>query len=78
MQQEIPAIENAPKRTGYPKLKFGLTWLIVIPGSLWTIVTYYLPVSGGTLNRIERLMTTPMIALLSAASLFCHLLLFGR
>jgi Lon-like protease len=73
MQQEIPAIVNIPKTRGYPKMKFGLTWLIIIPVSLWAIVTYYLPVSGGTLNRIERLMTIPMIVLLIAASLFCHL-----
>lgn len=41
--------ENVPKKSRRPKMKFGLTWLLVIPVSLGVIVTYYIPVAGGTL-----------------------------
>ena len=60
----------APRKISHrPKLKFGLTWLVLIP----VIVTYYIPVAGGTLNRIETLMTAPVILLLVALSLVSHL-----
>ena len=74
MQENISSTENIPKTKNRPKIKFGFTWFIIIPGSLWAIVTYYLPLFGGTLNRIETWITTPVIILLVATSLVCHIL----
>jgi PDZ domain-containing protein len=57
----------------FPKIKFGLTWLIVIPGSIWALVTYYLPVFGGTLlTPAQTQAVTPILLILVAASVVCH------
>ncbi len=74
MQQKILATGNHPKIQKHPNLKFGLSWLILIPGSIWAILVIYLPLFGGTLKRIETWMTTPVIILFVAVSLGCHIL----
>lgn len=56
----------------FPKSKFGLTWLIVIPGIPWALITYFLPLIGGTLNQTEARLTTPISIVLIAMSLFLH------
>jgi PDZ domain-containing protein len=56
----------------FPKFKFGLTWLIVIPGIPWALITYLLPLIGGTLNQTEARLTTPIGIVLIAMSLFLH------
>jgi PDZ domain-containing protein len=56
----------------FPKFKFGLTWLIVIPGVPWALITYFLPLMGGTLNQAEANLTTPISIVLIAMSLFLH------
>lgn len=62
-----------PAKSGYfPKFKFGLTWLIVIPGIPWALITYFLPLMGGTLNQTESRLTTPISIVLIAISLFLH------
>ena len=57
----------------FPKFKFGLTWLIVIPGISWALITYFLPLVGGTLNQTESRLTTPISIALIAISLFLHI-----
>ena len=46
----------------------------MIPGGIWAILTLYLPLFGGNLNRVETWLTTPVIMLFIAASLGCHIL----
>ena len=55
-----------------PKFKPGLTWMIVIPGSLWALIAYFLPLMGGTLNQAETNLTTPISIVLIVMSLFLH------
>jgi Lon-like protease len=61
------------KSKPFPKFKFGLTWLIVIPGIPWALITYFLPLMGGTLNQTETRLTTPISIVLIAMSLFLHM-----
>ena len=63
---------RASTETPYPKIKFSLSWLIVVPAGLWVLITYYLPVMGGTLNQLESQLVTPIVILLIGFSLFCH------
>jgi PDZ domain-containing protein len=56
----------------FPKFKLGLTWLIVVPGIPWALITYFLPLMGGTLNQTETRLTTPISIVLIAMSLFLH------
>jgi Lon-like protease len=72
MQGNDPLSESTAITMVQPKIKFGFTWLVIIPGSLWVLITYYLPLFGGTLNRVEGWLTTPIIIIFVAASLFCH------
>jgi PDZ domain-containing protein len=74
MQEKNTVVNELPGTEQYPEIRFGFTWLIMIPSSIWVLVTYYLPVSGGTLNRMEKLVTIPVIVLLVVASLSCHIL----
>src|SRR5258708_28782936 len=60
-------------RRRYPKISFGLSWIAIIPGSIWIIETYYLPVFGGKLNPEQSLLAAPVILLFVAFSLLCHL-----
>jgi Zn-dependent protease len=71
MEMKNSSMEFAnPRRS--PKFKPGLTWLIVIPGSLWALIAYFLPLMGGTLNQVEARLTTPISIVLIAVSLFLH------
>jgi Zn-dependent protease len=65
------SMESANSRRS-PKFKPGLTWLIVIPGSLWALIAYFLPLMGGTLNQVETNLTTPISVVLIVMSLFLH------
>ena len=67
------SLKNDRTPDGLPKFKFGLTWLIVIPGGVWAIMTYYLPVFGGTLlTPYQTRAATPIILILLAASVVVH------
>jgi PDZ domain-containing protein len=55
-----------------PKIKFGFTWLAVIPVSAWAISTTYIPLFSDNLGRVENWAVTLTIMLLMGASLFCH------
>lgn len=57
-----------------PKIKFGFTWLAVIPVSAWAISTLYIPLFSENLGRVENWVVTLTIMLLMGASLFCHVL----
>lgn len=57
-----------------PKIKFGYTWLAVIPVSAWAISTTYIPLFSDNLGRVENWAVTLTIMLLMGASLFCHAL----
>ena len=57
-----------------PKIKFGFTWLAVIPVSAWAISTTYIPLFSDNLGRVENWAVTLTIMLLMGASLFCHAL----
>ena len=71
METRNISLENASSKRS-PKFKPGLTWLIVIPGSLWALISYFLPLMGGTLNQTEARLTTPISIVLIALSLFIH------
>jgi Lon-like protease len=71
MEMKAPSIESSRSKHS-PKFKPGLTWLIVIPGSLWALTSYFLPLMGGTLNQTEARLTTPISIVLIALSLFIH------
>jgi PDZ domain-containing protein len=58
----------------YPKIKFGFTWLAVIPVSAWAISTIFLPLFSENLSRVENWAVTLTILLLMGASLVCHAL----
>ncbi|HTX78279.1 MAG TPA: S16 family serine protease [Longilinea sp.] len=56
-----------------PRLTFGLTWFLVLPGMAWGILGYYLPVLGGTLDRAGTWIVTLASLLLAMVSLVFHL-----
>ena len=62
----MPA-DNVRNSKSIPKIKFGLTWVIIVPGAIWAITTYYLPVFGGTLlTPAQTGAATPLILILAA------------
>jgi Lon-like protease len=71
MEMKNSSMEFANSRRS-PKFKPGLTWLIVIPGSLWALIAYFLPLMGGTLNQVDANLTTPISIVLIVMSLFLH------
>jgi len=58
----------------FPRIAFGFTWLILLPGLVWGILGYYLPLLGGTLNRTGMWIVTISCLLLAIVSLICHIL----
>ncbi len=74
MQPKIPLTNNISKIRRFPKISFGLTWLIVLPAAVWEIATYYIPLLDSGLNRIETWTVTLSIVLLAGVSLVCHAL----
>jgi len=58
----------------FPRITLGWSWLIILPGLVWGITSYYLPLLGGTLDRAGFWVVTVSILLLLGASLVCHLL----
>ncbi len=74
MQQAIPLVNNNSRSGRFPRIGFGLTWLIVLPIAGWEIATYYIPLFAGGLNQIETWTVTAIIILLAGISLACHAL----
>ena len=58
----------------HPKIKFGFTWLAVIPASTWAISTIYIPLFSEHLSQAENWAVTLTILLLICVSLYCHAL----
>src|ERR1700690_740183 len=69
MNQTFPPTENH-----HPKIKFGFTWLAVIPVSTWAISTFYIPLFSEHLSQVENWAVTLTILLLMGVSLVCHIL----
>ncbi len=65
---------NLPTGYRYPKIKFGFTWLAIIPVSAWAISTIYLPLFSEHLNQVENWAVTLTILILMGVSLVCHAL----
>ncbi|HVN16938.1 MAG TPA: PDZ domain-containing protein [Anaerolineales bacterium] len=73
--QPATSLTDKPQVQGnFPKIKFGFAWLIIAAGAIWAIVTYYLPVIGGTLTKTETLIAIPIIVILLLASVVAHVL----
>lgn len=58
----------------FPRITFGWSWLIILPGLVWGILSYYLPLLGGTLDRAGVWIVTVGSLLFTGISLVCHLL----
>ncbi len=67
-------IEKSATKKPLPHIRFGLSWIIIIPGAIWGILGYYLPLLGGTLDRISTYIVAAACLFLALASLFLHLL----
>jgi PDZ domain-containing protein len=65
---------NLPIESRYPKIKFGFSWLLVIPLSTWAISTTYIPLFSEHLDQVENWSVTLAIMLLMGVSLVCHAL----
>jgi len=65
---------NLSTNNRYPKIKFGFTWLAVIPASTWAISTLYLPLFSEHLSQTENWVVTLTILLVMGISLVCHTL----
>jgi Lon-like protease len=65
---------NLPTDNPHPKIKFGFTWLAVIPVSAWAISTVYIPLFSEHLSQAENWAVTLTILLLMGISLYCHVL----
>ena len=63
-----------PTNNHHLKIKFGFTWLAVLPASAWAISTIYLPLFSEHLRQTENLAVTLTILLLMGISLYCHAL----
>jgi Lon-like protease len=72
MPQAINPNKNTAKTRPFPWLTLGLSWLALIPGLIWMILTYYLPVFGGTLTKQQAGLATPLILFLFAFSILIH------
>jgi Lon-like protease len=72
MQNTNPSLNPTPRR--FPRLSFGLTWLIILPGLVWGILDYFLPLLGGTLPPSSVWFVTAGILLFTAVSLALHVL----
>ncbi len=73
MQKKIVST-NSTVTKFYPRIKFGFTWLAVIPVSAWAISTIYLPLFSENLNRTENWSVTFAILVLMGMSVTCHFL----
>jgi len=69
MDQITPSTDNH-----HPKIKFGYTWLAVLPASAWAISTIYIPLFSEHLSQAENWAVTLTILLLIGVSLYCHAL----
>src|SRR5258708_23724014 len=58
----------------YFKIKFGLSWLAVVPASAWAVSTIYLTLFSEHMNQAENWVITLAILLMMGVSLFCHVL----
>ena len=65
---------NISTNNRFPKIKFGFTWLAVIPVSAWAISTFYIPLFSEHLSQVENWVVTLTILLLMGISLVCHVL----
>ena len=72
MQTISPSLNPGLRR--FPRLSFGLTWLIILPGLVWGILDYFLPLLGGTLPPSSVWIVTVGILLFTAFSLAFHVL----
>jgi len=72
MQTTNPNFNPTPRR--FPRLSFGLTWVIILPGLVLGILDYYLPLLGGTLPPSGVWIVTVGILLFTAVSLALHVL----
>ena len=73
--QETKVITRTNSQSGaFPRITFGWSWLIVLPGLVWGILSYYLPLLGGTLDRAGVWTVTLACLLFTGISLVCHLL----
>jgi len=72
MQKEIPMSKKDTQRMHFPRIPFGLTWLIVFPAVVWVIVDYYLPSVAANLQPAAAWILTLGILLLAALSLAVH------
>ncbi|HVP21166.1 MAG TPA: PDZ domain-containing protein [Anaerolineaceae bacterium] len=59
---------------GKARLFPNITWLVILPASLWGIATVYLPILGGTLSPLRTWAITALIALFIALSILGHIL----
>jgi Lon-like protease len=69
MEQTNPSTDKK-----FPRIKFGLSWLAVIPASAWAVSTIYLPLFSEHLSQAENWSITFAILLMMGVSLFCHVL----
>jgi Lon-like protease len=69
MNQTIPSTNKYS-----PKIKFGYTWLAVLPASAWAISTIYIPLFSEHLSQTENWAVTLTILVLMGVSLYCHTL----
>jgi Lon-like protease len=63
----------APKNS-LPRLRWGLSWLIVLPVTAWGVSTIYLPLFSDKLSQTENWAVTAVIIVCMALSLLLHLL----
>jgi PDZ domain-containing protein len=74
MQQETVSTINNTTPGFYPKIKFGFTWLAIIPVSAWAISTIFIPLFSEHLSQAENWVVTITIVLLMGLSVYCHML----
>lgn len=68
------SVDNVQTSKSLPKIKFGMTWVVIVPAAIWAVTTYYLPVFGGTLlTPAQTQAATPIILILAAASIAVHI-----
>ena len=73
--QEANLISKPNSQAGaFPRITFGWSWLIILPGLVWGITSYYLPLLGGTLDRAGVWIVTVGNLLFTGISLVFHLL----
>jgi PDZ domain-containing protein len=63
-----------PQTARFTRIAFGLSWILVLPVGIWTVVTYFLPVFSEDLGRTRTWIATMLIAILVALSLAFHVL----